>query len=292
MEMDPAVLMSMMNDKDNGFMGSEFIWIILFFFLFGFGGNGFGGGRGAQDLAGLTDAVKAANSDQTQTGFLFQAIEGNSKAIADLSGYLGASTDAVKAAIANVSNGICELGYKSGMETRDILQSIANGNASLSNQLATCCCETNRNIDSVRYDVTRAVDGVSYQLASTKGDIISALDRCCCETQIGIKDLGYQGATQSAAIMNAMDRGFCDVNTSITNQITALGYQQQVGFQNVINHLNTQETDRLRTELQASQLQLSQQAQTANIEAYIRQSVDTVIRHQVPPYPYPPCPGV
>lgn len=284
--MDPAVLMSMMNDKDNGFMGSEFIWIILFFFLFGFGGNGFGG-RGANDLAGLTDAVKAANSDQTQTGFLFSAIEGNGKAIAQLSDYLGVSTASLKDAISGLSNGVCDLGYKMGMDTRDVLQAVANGNARLSTELATCCCETNRNIDSVRYDVTRSVDGVSYQLASAQGNIINAIDKCCCETQIGIKDLGYQGATQTATIMNAMDRGFCDVNTNISNQITALSYQQQQGFQSVINHLNNQETDRLRTELQASQLQLSQQAQTANIEAYIRESVGTVIRHQVPPY-YPP----
>lgn len=264
MEMDPGVLMSLLND-DKGFMGSEFIWIILFFFLFGFGGNGFGNrgglGEGASALVDMQAAVKAANSDQNMTNMLFSAIEGNGQAIQGLGQYLGVQSDTIQGAIRQVGQGICDLGYKMGMDTRDVIQQIASGDASIRAELAQCCCTTNRNIDSVKYDMAMMNTG-----------IINAIDKCCCQTQLGLKDLGYQSATQACSIEHAIQDGFCGLNNSMTTQLTQLNYNQQQGFQSIINYMNTQETDRLRTDLQAAQLQISQVNQTLNLENFIRQN--------------------
>lgn len=263
MEMDPGVLMSLLNDNDKGFMGSEFIWIILFFFLFGFGGNGFGGGNNtAAELVDMQAAVKAANADQNQTNMLFSAIEGNRNAISGLSDYLGVSTQQVTGAIQGLSQGICELGYRTGMDTRDVIQTINTGNSALQAELAQCCCTTNRNIDSVKYDMAMMNTG-----------IINAIDKCCCNTQLGLKDLGYQSATQSCDIKTTMNHNFCELNNNLSNQLTQMNYNNQQGFQSIINAMSAQETDRLRTDLQAAQIQISQVAQTSALEDFIRQQM-------------------
>lgn len=256
MEMDPGVLMSLMNQEEN--TGFEFIWVLLIFLIFGFGGGGLGRGLGGQSIPDIEAAVKAANCGQTQLGMLFDAVGGNREAISGLANSLGTSTQVLQQAINGLSNGICDLGYKMGMDSRDILSAIATGNSGLQAELAQCCCTTNRNIDSVRYDMSMMNTG-----------IINAIDKCCCQTQLGLKDLGYQSATQACDIKNSMNSNFCELNSNLTNQITQLNYNQQQGFQSIINYLGCQETDKLKNELQAAQMQLSQISQTSALEKFI-----------------------
>lgn len=258
--MDPAVLMSLLND-DKGFMGSDFIWIILLFFLFGgMNGNGFGG-RGSEGID-LQAAAKAANCDQNMTNMLFSAIEGNGHAIQGLSSYLGVQSDQIQNAISKVGQGVCELGYKNGMDTRDILQSISTGDASIRAELAQCCCTTNRNIDSVKYDMAMMNTG-----------IINAMDKCCCQTQLGLKDLGYQNATQACDIKTTVETGFSSLGNNLTQQLTAMNFNNQQGFQSIINQMNADKTDQLRTELQSAQMQISQLAQTQAIEEFVKKQM-------------------
>ena len=87
-------------NRDDGFGGSNWLWVILLFFFFGFGNNGFGG-NGQQNV-----------NDQFLTRDLF----GN---------------------------------QKETLETRYTNQL---GLQNLGQQLSSCCCETNRNIDAVRAD--------------------------------------------------------------------------------------------------------------------------------------------
>jgi hypothetical protein len=161
MEMDPGVLMSLLNQEEN--TGFEFIWVLLIFLIFGFGNGGglMGGG------SNIETAVQAANASQTQGQMLFSSIQG-------------------------LGSGLADIGYEMGMN---------NG-------------ATNRNIDALRYDVAREICGLSH----------------------------------------AMSDGFCNLN-----------FNQERGFQSIINYLAEQETDRLRTELTQAQMQLSQLSQTQSI---------------------------
>ena len=52
-----------------------------------------------------------------------------------------------------------------------------------------------------------------------------------------------------------------------------MNYNNQQGFQSIINAMSAQETDRLRTDLQAAQIQISQAAQTSALEDFIRQQM-------------------
>lgn len=251
MDMDPGVLMSLMNQDEN--TGFEFIWVLLIFLIFGFGGNGFGG-RGGQSIPDIEAAVKAANCDQSQLGMLFDAVGGNRDAIGNLATSLGADVQIVQQAINSLGDGICDLGYKMGMDSRDIIASITTGNSALQAELANCCCTTNRNIDAVRYD-----------MALMKGDIINGMDKGFCSVNGSIKDATYALSKNQCDMSHQMQTGFCDLTNAMTTQLTQLNYNQQQGFQSIINHLNAQEATQLRTDLQTAQFALSQVEQTRNI---------------------------
>lgn len=88
-------------------------WLwIIVLFLFLFGGNGFGNNR--------NDAV----TNEILSNQHFNALD---------------------ARITNLGNGICD-------STFALNNTILTEGRAMQTQLAQCCCETNRNIDSVRYD--------------------------------------------------------------------------------------------------------------------------------------------
>lgn len=120
------------------------------------GGFGFGGGRGnfagtpatQADLAngfaqntiqrGIDDILLQATNN---LNFINQGFAGLNTAIVT-NGY--ETRNAVTNGFAGVNNAICTLGYNQAQ--------LANG---LSRELADCCCTTQRNIDSLRYDMSK-----------------------------------------------------------------------------------------------------------------------------------------
>lgn len=121
--------------------GGTWTWVFLLFILLAWGGNGFGfGGRNDNTAyqAGLTRA-------ELYDGLNFNQIENG---------------------IRGIQNGLCDGFYAqnttmlqgfSGIQ-RDLCQGFNNVNAGISNlgyQMQNCCCETNRNIDAVRYEAAK-----------------------------------------------------------------------------------------------------------------------------------------
>lgn len=106
-------------DHDDGFdgQGSWFWIVVLFLFMFGFGGNGFG--RNGEALT-RADLCQDFNFNDLQNG------------------------------VRGIQNGLCDGFYAQNT-------TMLNGFNSLGSQIAesrfaqqNCCCETNRNIDTVR----------------------------------------------------------------------------------------------------------------------------------------------
>lgn len=125
---------------NNGMFGGDGIWaiLIILFLAGGFGGRGFGGFGG-----GYGEAV-ATNGD-IQRGFDTSNIVGKLDRLGDglcdgfyaqnttmLQGFNGLQ-QSLLTGFAGVDNAICNLGY----------------------QNQQCCCETNRNIDAVRYEAAQ-----------------------------------------------------------------------------------------------------------------------------------------
>lgn len=164
------------NRNDDGMLGGGGAWIFFLFFLLAWGGNGFGGFGGANGTVG-----------QINNDFMYS----------NLSNQLGRMQDQNTFISNSLQQGLCNLGYENLSNFKD-----------LQAQLSNCCCETNRNIDAVR----------------------------------------YENAQNTCAIIQASEKS----------------------ADRIINHLTQSEIQSLRDSLNTANLQLSQQAQTANLISTLR----------------------
>lgn len=128
----------------NGGMGGNWAWIIIL--LLAFGGNGFGRNG---DNARIQD-VYASNDQQT----LMDQIRGITYGQSD-------STFALNNSILTQSN----------MLQRDMLGGFYN----LNNTMQNCCCETNRNIDAVKYENAQNSSLTRYENAQNTCAITNAI---------------------------------------------------------------------------------------------------------------------
>lgn len=106
--------------------GNWFWIVVLFLFMFGFGGRGFG------------NNYEPATTADVQRGF---------------------DTNGINNKLNEIGNGICSAGYENAQLINGLSGTVntgfSNTIAAINNlgyQTQSCCCETNRNIDSVRYD--------------------------------------------------------------------------------------------------------------------------------------------
>lgn len=113
--------------KDGGMLGGGGgIWLILLFILFAFGGGGMFGGN--KDAAAVNSALTRADLSE---GFNFNNLEQG---------------------VRGVQDGLCSGFYA---QNTTMLQGFNGlGTQLAENRFAAqqCCCETNRNIDAVRYE--------------------------------------------------------------------------------------------------------------------------------------------
>ena len=141
---DPGVL-AMMNN--NGFGGNgAWIWIFFLAILWGgWGGRGFGG---ANDGTGFL--ASQLNNDYGRD-VLLQAINGNATAISQLATTLNCDINAVQGALNSLS------------------AQVQSGNANITSQLASCCCDIKGAITTQGYENRIANAG-------NTADIISKID--------------------------------------------------------------------------------------------------------------------
>ena len=155
-EGDLPVMATNGNCNNGGMFGNngDWIWAFLLFALLGnggWGGVGYGGGRGgvgenyvlATDFATIERKLDGVNNGLCD-GFYAQntnMLNGFASVQQTLcQGFNGLNT-AVMQGFHGVDNAVCTLGY----------QTQAGFNA-LSTQLASCCCDLGRSIDSVKYE--------------------------------------------------------------------------------------------------------------------------------------------
>jgi hypothetical protein len=126
---------------NDGGLGGCNSWVLIILFALIFGNGGFGFGNGNANAAVTESAMCNMNN--------FQQLENA----------VGRLSDAQAQQNMMISNGMCNLGYQNleqfGSLQRDLCTGFANGVAATNNasaQARECCCETNRNIDQLRYD--------------------------------------------------------------------------------------------------------------------------------------------
>ena len=130
--------------RDDGFgMGGGWMWIIvLFLFIFGFGGGGMWGNRGQ----GLTQM-------EMQQGFDTQEI------VRKLDG---------------INYGLCQGFYAQNTTMLNGFAGVTTAVRDAQFAAQQCCCETNRNIDAVRYEAQKNVCDITTAIHA-EGEATRAL---------------------------------------------------------------------------------------------------------------------
>lgn len=212
----------------NGSMwgGDWSAWIILFLIWGAFGGgwgNGFGGGANGVNGPGFQSWATRADINE---GFALNGLQNGQTSI----------KDAVTNGFHGVDTAVCNLGY----------------------QLQDCCCQTQR-----------AVDGVNYNLA-TQGAAI----------QNAIQGVRYDMATQA-----------CDTRNTIQSSTRDIIDNANANSRAILDFLTQDKIASLTAENQSLKFQASQAAQnafiTANQEAQTAELIRRINPMPVPAYQVP-----
>ena len=133
-----------------GGMWGDGLWAIIILAMLGFGnyGGGFGGGFGGG--YGLNGALTRA---ELYDGFAIQNID---------------------SAVRGVQQGICDSTYALNNTITSGFHGVDRGLCDIGHQISDCCCTTQRNIDSVRYDMATGFCNLGNTIQSTTRDIIDS----------------------------------------------------------------------------------------------------------------------
>lgn len=209
------------NRGNDGMFGADggWLWIIVVFaLLFGWGGNGFGGfggygGNGVQGALTRADLCQDMNFQGIENG-----IRGIQQGICDSTFALNNSISGlgmnVMQGFHGVDNAICNLGYQTqqGFNTTNV--ALMQGQNALQAQLSDCCCQTQRAIDGVNYNMATNTCAITNQMNNNTRDIIDSqnagtraiLDYLCqdkistLQNEVQSLRLAASQANQNAAI--------------------------------------------------------------------------------------------
>lgn len=216
------------NGGFGGWGGDWASWIILFLIFGMFGWGGYGGGWGGNSGNGLGSPSGQgwATRADINEGFALNGLQNGQTSI----------RDAVSNGFHSVDNSICNLGY----------------------QLQDCCCQTQR-----------AVDGVNYNMATQANGIQNA-----------IQGVRYDMATQA-----------CDTRNTIQSSTRDIIDNANANSRAILDFLTQDKIATLTAENQSLKFQASQAAQnafiTANQEAQTAELIRRINPMPVPAYQVP-----
>lgn len=217
-------------NNGNGMWGGDGAWWIVIFVLFfafgGWGNNGWGnnGGNGGAVpyMVGstYTDAAIARGFDNQG---VMNKLNGIEQGICNLGYDNLAQMNNLGMAVSNgfhgVDNAICNLGYTTQQGFNATQVAMLQGQNALQTQLASCCCETQRAIDGVNYNMATNTCAITNQMNSNTRDIIESqnagtraiLDYLC---QDKISTLQAENQSLKLAASQADQNAFIAANQS------------------------------------------------------------------------------
>lgn len=185
----------------NGFFGGDWAWIIILLLLGGWGGRGFGfggfGGFGEGGFINGYDIGKLATTNDVAVGFNNSAVLNN---LNDL-----------KLGQAGIQQTLCQC--CNGINT-----SILTSTSGLQAQIADCCCQTQR-----------AIDGVNYNMAKNTCDITNAIHNASRDI-IDNQNANYR-AIHDELVANKLEAKNERI-AELTQQVNALNLAQSQANQN------------------------------------------------------------
>lgn len=167
---------SLNKGEGDGMFGGNGMWIFFLFFLLAWGGNGFGGFGGAGNAA----------TNQINNDFLYS----------NLTNQVGRLSDQNTSIFNTIQQGLCNLGYENLSNFKDMTA-----------QMASCCCETNRNIDAIRYENAKNTCDIITASDRNADRILAYLTQNEIQTlrdQLQSANLALSNNAQTSTIINAV----------------------------------------------------------------------------------------
>lgn len=225
---------------NGGLGGGNWVWIIFLFFLYPLMRNGGLFGNAGQNGSGCLGPLANMVSNNDGRDLLMQAINGNGAATQRLASMFGTKVDMIQAAIAQVNNGITQVGCKIDSSTGALLNAGTQNTMNLAQQLATCCCNLKSAItDSAhqsQLETLRQTDAIKESV----GGVNSAVTR-------GFSDVGYALRDQTCNLDKSID--------GVGDRIIAkLDASEKAAMQDKINALQTQLTTEHQSGVIAQQI--------------------------------------
>ena len=209
---DPGLLALMNNN--GGFGGNNAWWLIFLWMMWASGGNnGWGNGFGGNNN-GTGFLANQLNNDAGRD-LLLQAINGRADAIGQLAQITNSSVEAVKGNLFTIQSAIQTVGSQVGMSGLQVQNAIAAGNASLAQQLASCCCE-NRLAICNQTNALQSTMAANHAAATLQAAQAEAADQLAVCRQTN--ELSTQAANNTNAILGAIK----DQNATIVDQFCQL----------------------------------------------------------------------
>lgn len=248
--LDPNLLLALNNNGGFGNNGN-WIWIFFLWMLYGnnWGNNGFNGNNGTGYLAN-----QISNSEGRD--LLLQAINGRADALGQLSQITHTGVETVKDGIFALQNAINQVSAQTGMSGLQVQNAIQAGNAALSQQLCSCCCE-NRLATCQQTNTLQSQAAANYaatQLQASQNQAATQLQMAQIESadQLAVcqqtNQLGSQADRNTNTILNAI----ANQNTLITQEFCQLKereLQNKIDTQgDIITQLRNQVSNDKQTE--------------------------------------------
>lgn len=198
----PSDVLSLTRDNDGVFGGNGGgLAVLILFLLLAGGGYGFGYGRNVEP------AGYYATQNDIVNGFNFNQLDNG---------------------IRGLERGLCELGYSVLQQTNAINMGVAQ----LGFQMQNCCCETNRNIDAVRYENAQNTCAITAAIHN-EGEQTRALINANTMQQLRDENqtfrLQLSNQAQSANLIEAL-RPFPRPAYITCSPYVSYGYGQFAGF--------------------------------------------------------------
>lgn len=217
------------SDGNNGFGGDNGWWIVLLILLFA-GGRGFGwGGNGGSGLEGYSACCVPATHQGMTDAFNFNQLDNG---------------------VRGLERGLCDGFYSVAQGTNGVLSAVQN-----------CCCDIRAGLCEGFNGVQQSIANLGYNVGQGFCGIDKSILQSDFHTQSGFNSV----ANQLAACCCDLERGQEALKCSLEKATSDLYIANERNTDRIINYLNQTEMDKLRTELQSAQFQLSQLSQTSNI---------------------------
>lgn len=215
---DPGLLALLNN---NGGFGNNGYWIWILFMWMIWGGNGnWGNGFGGNGML----SNQLFNTEGRD--LLLQAINGRADALGQLAQITNTSVETVKNGIFSLQNSINQVANQVGMSGLETVNAIQAGNASLAQQLCSCCCENKTAIlnqtNALQAQAAANHAATTLQMANNQAATQLQMAQIESADQLAVCQQTNSLSTQADRNTNTIVKAIADQNAMIVDQFCQL----------------------------------------------------------------------